>query len=106
MRFLSVLLLLAVPSLLSAQRPAPEFANKRVPAESGFRVFIVPDMEGMASTVHSREIIAGNEGERYQGLTSDDYWHRFRGLLTGSTADQVVRHAPCPVVVVPVEDHH
>lgn len=30
----------------------------------------------------------------------------FRGLLTGSTADQVVRHAPCPVVVVPVEDHH
>jgi nucleotide-binding universal stress UspA family protein len=26
----------------------------------------------------------------------------FRGLLTGSTADQVVRHAPCPVVVVPV----
>ncbi len=27
----------------------------------------------------------------------------FRGLLSGSTADQVVRHAPCPVVVVPVE---
>ena len=26
----------------------------------------------------------------------------FRGLLTGSTADQVVRHSPCPVVVVPV----
>jgi nucleotide-binding universal stress UspA family protein len=26
----------------------------------------------------------------------------FRGLLSGSTADQVVRHAPCPVVVVPV----
>jgi nucleotide-binding universal stress UspA family protein len=26
----------------------------------------------------------------------------FRGLLFGSTADQVVRHAPCPVVVVPV----
>jgi nucleotide-binding universal stress UspA family protein len=27
----------------------------------------------------------------------------FLGLLTGSTADQVVRHAPCPVVVVPVD---
>lgn len=27
----------------------------------------------------------------------------FRGLRFGSTADQVVRHAPCPVVVVPVE---
>ncbi|WP_457209016.1 universal stress protein, partial [Nocardioides sp. P5_C9_2] len=26
----------------------------------------------------------------------------FRGLLTGSTAEQVVRHAPGPVVVVPV----
>ncbi len=26
----------------------------------------------------------------------------FRGLLFGSTADQVVRHATCPVVVVPV----
>lgn len=28
----------------------------------------------------------------------------FRGLLTGSTADQVVRHSPCPVVVVPVKN--
>lgn len=29
----------------------------------------------------------------------------FRGLGLGSTADQVVRHAPCPVVVVPVDAH-
>lgn len=28
----------------------------------------------------------------------------FRGLGFGSTADQVARHAPCPVVVVPVAD--
>ena len=28
----------------------------------------------------------------------------FRGLGFGSTADQVVRHSPCPVVVVPVGD--
>jgi nucleotide-binding universal stress UspA family protein len=27
----------------------------------------------------------------------------FRGLLFGSTADQAVRHAPCPVVIVPVD---
>ncbi len=27
----------------------------------------------------------------------------FRGLGFGSTADQVVRHAPCPVVVVPTD---
>ena len=26
----------------------------------------------------------------------------FRGLGFGSTADQVARHAPCPVVIVPV----
>jgi nucleotide-binding universal stress UspA family protein len=30
----------------------------------------------------------------------------FRGLGFGSTADQVVRHAPCPVVVVPVSHEH
>lgn len=29
----------------------------------------------------------------------------FRGLLSGSTADQVVRHSPCPVVVVPINGH-
>jgi nucleotide-binding universal stress UspA family protein len=28
----------------------------------------------------------------------------FRGLGFGSTADQVARHSPCPVVVVPVVD--
>lgn len=27
----------------------------------------------------------------------------FRGLVFGSTADQAVRHAPCPVVTVPVD---
>jgi nucleotide-binding universal stress UspA family protein len=30
----------------------------------------------------------------------------FRGLRFGSTADQVVRNAPCPVVVVPVSTSH
>ena len=30
-------------------------------------------------------------------------WGGFRGLGFGSTADQVMRHAPCPVVVVPVD---
>ena len=30
----------------------------------------------------------------------------FRGLGFGSTADQVVRHAPCPVVVVPTHQPH
>jgi nucleotide-binding universal stress UspA family protein len=30
----------------------------------------------------------------------------FRGLGFGSTADQVARHSPCPVVVVPVDGKH
>jgi D-amino peptidase len=45
-------------------------------------VLIVPDMEGMGSAVDIHEVIAGNEGEQYRTLTSDDYWNRFRGLLT------------------------
>lgn len=82
MRLTTTLLLLLLPAPLLAQRAAPEFTGKQVPAEEGFRVFIVPDMEGMGSTVNIREVIAGNEGERYRDLTSPDYWDRFRGLLT------------------------
>src|SRR5687768_10753641 len=58
------------------------FRAKRVPPQPGFRVFIVPDMEGMGSAVDIHEVIAGNEGERYRNLTSPDYWERFRLLLT------------------------
>ncbi len=58
------------------------FAGKRVPFEEGFRVFIVPDMEGMGSAVHIREVIAGNEAPRYANLTGPDYWGHFRSLLT------------------------
>jgi D-amino peptidase len=64
----------------SAQDPA--FANKRVPFEPGFRVFIVPDMEGMGSVVNIWEIIAGKEGERYRDRTSTDYWEHYRRLVT------------------------
>jgi len=39
-------------------------------------------MEGMGSAVDIHEVIAGNEGEQYRTLTSDDYWQRFRSLLT------------------------
>ena len=84
MRFL-VPALLSLGSVLQAQTPPPSsapFRQKQIPHEAGFRVFIVPDMEGMASAVDSREIIAGNEGERFKDLTSPDYWDRFRLLLT------------------------
>lgn len=87
------LLVLAVVLLAAASRPAAaqaaqraaaqaDFRAKRVPHEAGFRVFIVPDMEGMGSAVDIHEVIAGNEGPRYRELTSPDYWDRFRLLLT------------------------
>ena len=72
-------------SLLTAGNAAaqdPRFANKRVPFEPGFRVYFIVDMEGMGSAVHTREVIAGNEGERYRSLTGPDYWDHYRGLLT------------------------
>jgi D-amino peptidase len=79
-------LLLAVSTTAFAQTPAQSraeiFRAKTVPHEAGFRVFIVPDMEGMGSAVDIHEVIAGNEGERYRNLTSPDYWDRFRLLLT------------------------
>jgi D-amino peptidase len=77
--------LLCLTSALQAQTPlqsSAAFRDKRIPHEAGFRVFMVPDMEGMASSVDTREVIAGNEGERFKDLTSPDYWDRFRLLLT------------------------
>jgi D-amino peptidase len=85
MRRIVWLMLLCLASVLEAQTPAPSsapFRDKQIPREAGFRVFIVPDMEGMGSAVDIHEVIAGNEGERYKELTSPDYWDRFRLLLT------------------------
>jgi D-amino peptidase len=75
-------LLTVVPAGRVAGAQDPAFADKRVPFEEGFRVFIVPDMEGMGSAVHIREVIAGNEAPRYAELTGPDYWGHFRSLLT------------------------
>jgi D-amino peptidase len=66
--------------LLVVQTPA--VAAPKLPPPQGFRVLIIPDMEGMGSAVDIHEVIAGNEGEQYRALTIDDYWQRFRGLLT------------------------
>ena len=77
-RWLAFALLL--PSLLSAQ--ARERPVVRVPPPSGFRVFFITDMEGMASVVFNREIISGFEGERYRGTDSPDYWRFYRDLFT------------------------
>jgi len=85
MRQLLAPFLFCFVSLLQAQAPPPAsapFRDKQIPPEPGFRVFIVPDMEGMGSAVDIHEVIAGNEGERYKELTGPDYWDRFRLLLT------------------------
>src|SRR5919109_2727554 len=81
----SLLSAFSVFPVLSAQQPPPSsapFRNKQIPHEAGFRVFIVPDMEGMGSAVDIHEVIAGNEAPRYKDLTGPDYWDRFRSLLT------------------------
>jgi D-amino peptidase len=78
---LRLLLPLCFPIVLAAQTPPAPPAPK-LPPPTGFRVMIIPDMEGMGSVVDIHEVIAGNEGEQYRTLTSDDYWNRFRSLLT------------------------
>lgn len=72
--------LLLGSSTLAAQTTV--YTPPHLPPPHGFRVFIVPDMEGMGSAVDIHEVIAGNEGERYRTLTSPDYWDHFRDLLT------------------------
>lgn len=81
--FAGLLALAAAPGTGHAQTASQDpYRTKRVPVEAGFRVFLVPDMEGMGSAVSIREVIAGNEGEGYERRTSQDYWNVFRGLLT------------------------
>lgn len=76
----SLVLLVACSQIATAQDP--RYANKRVPFEPGFRMYFIVDMEGMGSAVSMREVIAGNEGERYRDRSGPDYWNHYRGLLT------------------------
>ncbi|MGH7551826.1 MAG: M55 family metallopeptidase, partial [Longimicrobiales bacterium] len=88
MRSLAAVLALVVAAPLAAQNPV--FANKRVPFEPGFRVFIVPDMEGMASVVFNREIIAGVEGERYRNQSVISHTYAFDTLsVNGMVLNEV-----------------
>ena len=84
--------LLAVAASSAAAQPVPRFAEKRIPAEPGFRVYLVPDMEGMGSAVLGTEVIGGTEGERYRDRGGRDYWEHFRGLVT-EEANAVIRGA-------------
>lgn len=82
---LRLLLLCSLGVCTPAYAQDERFANKRVPFEPGFRVYFIVDMEGMGSAVHTREVIAGNEGERYRDRTGPDYWNHYRRLLTEET---------------------
>jgi D-aminopeptidase len=84
-RFLVLPVLLCIAATLQAQgrnASLAEYRAKQIPHEDGFRVYIIPDMEGMGSAVDIHEVIAGNEGEHHKDLTSPDYWDHFRSLLT------------------------
>jgi D-amino peptidase len=68
-------------------QPRPMPAYPRLPAPVGFRVFFIPDLEGMGSVVFNRDITAGNETsagrENALGLSQHaDYWAHYRDLAT------------------------
>lgn len=87
----AVLLLGAVVHGAAAQTPLAG-ADKRIPMEPGFRVYVLVDMEGMGSAVKAQEVIAGNEGPAYRERTGPDYWTHYRELLTDET-NAVIRGA-------------
>src|SRR5688572_15674043 len=77
------LALLATAAPAAAQlTPIQEaWQNKRIPHQPGFRIYLVPDMEGMSSVVANRETLMGTEGPRYATGGSRDY-DQYRLLLT------------------------
>ncbi|MBI4420768.1 MAG: M55 family metallopeptidase [Gemmatimonadetes bacterium] len=64
---------LVLPSLGAAQ--LPPYREVTLPRPTGFRVYIVPDMEGMGSVIMGSEV-GGPVG------TESDYWRNYRSLLT------------------------
>lgn len=85
MKFLP--LLAFVPTVLAAQATYP---LPKLPPPDGYRVYIIPDMEGMGSVVNIHEVIAGIEGKGYTNLTGPDYWGHSRQLMT-QEANAVIR---------------
>jgi len=69
---------------LNAQQPLPG-ADKKIPSQAGYRVYLLVDMEGMGTAVKSQEVIAGNEGPAYAERTGPDYWAHYRAMLTEET---------------------
>ncbi len=78
---------LALPFVLlaGALHAQSGVVEKKVPAEPGFRVYYIVDMEGMGSAVQVTEVIAGTEGPAYKDRGGRDFWDHYRGLLTEET---------------------
>ena len=75
---LFLVLSLFLPALLHAQSAistpgGPTYQPPRLPPPTGFRVYIIDDMEGMGSVIMGSEV-GGNPGS--------DYWEHYRHLLT------------------------
>ena len=81
-RWLLPVLLIATATPPARAQSTLLFETKTIPFEEGFRVYLVPDMEGMGSAVQVTEVIAGNEGARYRDRSGPDYWDHYRYLLT------------------------
>lgn len=103
-------------SLSSAPRPAtaePGYVPPMTDFESAVAERLRTDVTGLGlpdgltvecHTLHGsagRRLLEASKGAEMLVLGSRG-GGGFRGLRFGSTADQVVRHAVCPVVVVPV----
>ncbi|HEU5049868.1 MAG TPA: M55 family metallopeptidase [Gemmatimonadales bacterium] len=80
----AVALLSLTATVARAQEPLPGW-DKTIPAQQGYRVYLLVDMEGMGSAVKSQEVIAGNEGPAYRDRTGPDYWDHYREMLTAET---------------------
>jgi len=70
-----------LPAAAHSQQPLPG-AEKAIPSQTGYRTYILVDMEGMGTAVKSQEVIAGNEGPSYADRTGPDYWGHYREMLT------------------------
>ncbi len=85
MRFPRLLVVSGLVALLAAPAASQQPLNgwdKAVPAQQGYRVYLLVDMEGMGSAVKNQEVIAGNEGPAYKDRTGPDYWSHYRDMLT------------------------
>jgi D-amino peptidase len=81
---LAVAVHLVAAATASPQQPLPG-AEKAIPKQAGYRVYLLVDMEGMGTAVKNQEVIAGNEGPSYADRTGPDYWGHYRGMLTEET---------------------